>query len=190
LIAALVLAGLVAGCAAAPAQPSFPKLSYTDLAPYRLAVSRVQLVDSYRPPRTAPNVEQSFPVSPSDTALEWGRDRLLATGGTDRAVYTVLRADAVETALPTNSGAMLSDFENPQSARYDLTIAVKLQVIAPDGRVAASADAKATRSITVAQDATADDRQRVWFTLTDETMRDLNASLEKTIPQYLGSYLR
>jgi hypothetical protein len=56
--------------------------------------------------------------------------------------------------------------------------------------VVASVDAKATRSTSVAEDATLNDRERVWFTLIEQTMRDLNASLEKSIPVYLQSYLR
>ena len=186
----LPLAGLLVACDTPPTREPFAKLTYTYLKPYRLAVGRIDIVDAYRPPLAAPNVEQSFPVSPSGTAAQWGRDRLIAVGGPDRAVYTVLRGDAIETHLPVNSGGMFSDFENPQSERYDLTIAVRLQIIEPGGRVAATVDAKATRSITVAQDATLNDRERTWFTLTEQTMKDLNATLEKSIPLYLGAYLR
>lgn len=186
----LPLAGVLAACDTPPTREPFAKLTYTYLKPYRLAVSRVDIVDAYRPPLAPPNVEQSFPVSPSGTAAQWGRDRLIAVGGPDRAVYTVLRGDAIETHLPVNSGGMFSDFENPQSERYDLTIAVRLQIIEPGGRVAATVDARAARSITVAQDATLNDRERTWFTLTEQTMKDLNATLEKSIPLYLGAYLR
>ena len=186
----LPLAGVLAACDTPPTREPFAKLTFTYLKPYRLAVSRVDVVDAYRPPLAPPNVEQSFPVSPSGTAAQWGRDRLIAVGGPDRAIYTVLRGDAIETHLPVNSGGMFSDFENPQSERYDLTIAVRLQIIEPGGRVAATVDARATRSITVAQDATLNDRERTWFTLTEQTMKDLNATLEKSIPLYLGAYLR
>ncbi|HZT19480.1 MAG TPA: hypothetical protein VFA23_08760 [Dongiaceae bacterium] len=187
-----LLAGALAACDTPPTREPFPKLTYGYLAPFRLAVDHVDVVDAYRPPMTAPNVEQDFPVSPAATAAEWGRDRLAATGGsTSRAVYTVLRGDAVETHLAQeDSGGMFSDFNVPQSDRYDLTIAVRLQIIDPDGKVKASVDATATRSRTVAQDATLNDRERVWFSLTEQTMKELNASLEKAIPQYLGSYLR
>ena len=153
LLSALILARVsLAGCDTPPTRGTFPKLTYAYLRPIRLAVSRVDIVDAYRPPLAAPNVEQSFPVSPSATAAQWGRDRLIAVGGPDRAVYTVLRGDAIEThlAIP-DSGGMFSDFDNPQSERYDLTIAVRLQIIEPSGRVAATVEAKATRSQTVAR---------------------------------------
>jgi hypothetical protein len=187
----LLLAGLVAGCDTPPSREPFPKLTYSYLPPYRLAVSKVEVVDAYRPPLAAPNVEQSFPVSPSATAAQWGRDRLVAVGSVNRAVYTVLRGDAIETHIePADSGGLFSDFTVQQTERYDLTIAVRLQIVDSAGRVIASVDAKAARSLTVAEDATLNDRERAWFSLTEQTMKDLNAALEKSLPQYLRSYLR
>ena len=190
-LAVLLVAALLAACDTPPARETFPKLTYGYLPPYRLAVQRIEVVDAYRPPMTAPNVEQDFPVSPAATAAQWGRDRLIALGGTDRAVYTVLRGDAVEVHLAQDdSGGMFSDFTEHQSERYDLNIAVQLQIMDPTGRVTASVDARATRSRTVAGDATLNERERVWFQLTEAAMKDLNASLEKSIPLYMQGYLR
>ncbi len=186
----LLLAGPIAACDTPPSREPFPKLTYGYLPPYRLAVAKVEIVDAYRPPLAAPNVEQSFPVSPSATAAQWGRDRLVAVGGINRAVYTVLRGDAIETHLEPADSGMFSDFTVQQTERYDLTIAVRLQIVDSAGRVTASVDAKATRSLTVAEDATLNDRERAWFALTEQTMKDLNATLERSLPQYLRSYLR
>ncbi|HEY8016483.1 MAG TPA: hypothetical protein VIE35_11650, partial [Dongiaceae bacterium] len=65
LLSALIFTSLLAGCDTTPTRGSFPKLTYAYLTPFRLAVSRVDVVDAYRPPLAAPNVEQSFPVSPA-----------------------------------------------------------------------------------------------------------------------------
>src|ERR1700687_4686258 len=105
----VALCGLAA-CDTPPTREPFPKLTYGHLPPYRLAVARVDVVDEYRPPPSAPNVEQNFPVSPAPTAAtaeQWGHDRLAAAGGSRRAVYTVLRADAVETHLAGDQGSGL-----------------------------------------------------------------------------------
>ena len=107
-----------------------------------------------------------------------------------RRLYRAARRRRGDAFAPRQRRGLFSEFENPQTERYDLTIAVRLQVIDPSGQVVASVDAKATRSTSVAEDATLNDRERVWFTLTEQTMRDLNASLEKGIPVYLQSYLR
>ena len=117
--------------------------------------------------------------------------RLQAVGGPGRAVYTVLRADALETHLAGDQGTgLFGDFTIPQSERYDLNIAVRLQIVDANGRSMASVDASATRSRTVAADATLNDRERVWFDMTEQAMADLNGSLDKSIPQYMRTYLR
>ena len=190
---ALLLAALcgLAACDTPPTREPFPKLTYGHLPPYRLAVAHVEVVDEYRSPLAPPNVEQNFPVSPAATAEQWGHDRLQAAGGNRRAVYTVLRADAVETHLAGDQGSgLFGDFTIPQSERYDLNIAVRLQIIDATGRVNATVNATATRSRTVAADATLNDRERVWFDMTEQAMNDLNVSLEKSIPIYMGAYLQ
>ena len=85
---------------------------------------------------------------------------------------------------------VFGDFTIPQSERYDLNIAVRLQIVDANGRSMASVDASATRSRTVAADATLNDRERVWFDMTEQAMADLNGSLDKSIPQYMRTYLR
>jgi hypothetical protein len=187
----LLALGALSACDTPPTREPFPKLTYAHLPAYRLEVARVDLVEAYHPPMTPPNVDQQFPVSPAATAMQWGRDRLKAAGGSPRAVYTVLRADAIETHLAGDPGSgLFGDFTIPQSERYDLNIAVRLQIVDPTGRVRATVDATAVRSRTVAADATLNDRERVWFDMTEQAMIDLNASLEKSIPLYIGPYLR
>jgi hypothetical protein len=187
----ILMAAALAACDTPPTREPFPKLTYSYLPSFRLAVARVEVVDAYRPPLTSPNVEQQFPVSPAGTAEQWGHDRLQAAGGNGQAVYTVLRGDAVDVHLANSgSGGLFGQFTTPQSDRYDLTIAVNLRIFDASGRVAASVDAKATRSQTVAADATLNDRERVWFGMTEATMKDLNAQLEKSIPLYMQAYLR
>jgi len=89
-----------------------------------------------------------------------------------------------------DSGGLFGQFTVPQSDRYDLTIAVKLEIFDDSGRVVASVNARAIRSHTVAADATLNDRERLWFDMTEATMKDLNGQLEKSIPLYLQAYLR
>jgi hypothetical protein len=190
-LAVSLLVATLSACDTPPTREPFPKLTYTYLRPFRLAVARVDVVDQYRPPLTPPNVEQQFPVSPAGTAEQWGRDRLQAVGGSGRAAYAVLRGDAVDVHLTdSDSGGLFGQFTVPQSDRYDLTIAVKLQIVDPAGQVLASVSANATRSHTVAADATLNDRERLWFDMTEATMKDLNAQLEKSIPLYMQAYLR
>lgn len=75
-----------------------------------------------------------------------------------------------------------------QSERYTAHIAVEIQILEVN-RQAASLRAEATRSITVAEDVSVSEREKVWFQLTERTMQDLNAELEKTINEVFARYL-
>ncbi len=46
-----------------------------------------------------------------------------------------------------------------------------------------------SRSRTLREDATINDRERMWFDLTEALMGDFNAELEKNIRQYVSGYL-
>jgi len=187
----VAMLGVLGGCDTPPSREPFPKLTYSYLPPFRLAVGQVSVVDQYHPPLSQPYIEQQFPISPAETAAQWGHDRLQAAGGSGTAVYTVLRGDAIDVHLNNDdSSGMFGQFTTPQSDRYDLTIAVKLEILDPSGRVVASVHANATQSHTVAADATLNDRERLWFDMTEATMKDLNSQLEKSIPLYLQAYLR
>jgi len=189
--AVVLLLAALGACNTPPTREPFPKLTYSYLPPFRLAVARVEVLDQYHPPLAPPYIEQQFPVSPAGSAEQWGHDRLLAVGGSGQAVYTVLRGDAIDVHLESNdSGGLFGQFTVPQSDRYDLTIAVKLEIFDDSGRVVASVNARAIRSHTVAADATLNDRERLWFDMTEATMKDLNGQLEKSIPLYLQAYLR
>jgi hypothetical protein len=75
-----------------------------------------------------------------------------------------------------------------QSDRYDLWITVNLAV--RSGGKSGAVTAKAARSQTVIEDMTLNQREGVLFNLLDVTMKDVNAQMEKLIPQYLGGFLR
>src|SRR3546814_10984505 len=75
-----------------------------------------------------------------------------------------------------------------QSERYELHIVVEMQVL--DGRqIQGNARAEARRSLTVAEDSSLKERQEVWYRLTEQTMRDLDQQLEKTIREAFFTYL-
>src|SRR3546814_7929214 len=75
-----------------------------------------------------------------------------------------------------------------QSERYELHIVVEMQVL--DGRqIQGNARAEARRSLTVAEDSSLKEREEVWYRLTEQTMRDLDQQLEKTIREAFFPYI-
>jgi hypothetical protein len=59
-----------------------------------------------------------------------------------------------------------------------------------DGRqVQGTASAEARRSVTVPEDITLNEREKVWYKLTEDTMNDLNDQLEETIKTAFFPYI-
>ena len=58
-----------------------------------------------------------------------------------------------------------------------------------DGGRRAMVSSRAARSRTVPEDITLNDREKVWFELTEALMNDINASLERQIADNFGNFL-
>lgn len=181
---------LLAACTVAAPSQQFPDLTYSHLEPIRLDVARVDIVDEYRPPLTAPNVDHRAPVPPAQAARNWASDRLIVSGGgARRAVFTIQEAPIIETELDRTTG-LRGAFTKDQSERYDATVAVRLEIFNPGGRRAGIATALAKRGRTVAEDVSLNDRRQLWFDMTEGLMEDLNREMENNIRVFLSDYVR
>jgi hypothetical protein len=126
-------------------------------------------------------------VQPKDAAVRWAQDRLVASGDRLTFRYVVREASAVEAELPQTQG-IKGLVTTDQSERYEVHIIIDMQVL--DGRqVLGSANAEARRSVTVAEDVSLNERERIWYRLTDNTMNDLNDQLEQTIKAAFFPYI-
>jgi hypothetical protein len=163
-------------------------LSYAHLAPIRLNVADIQVQRVYNSPGTKPNVEQLFPVRPADAAERWARDRLQAAGAEGVAIVKILNASVVEVPLPRTTG-LQGAFTTDQSERYDavLEVSIEAQSRSTGRRVAVTT--RAQRSRTVPEDITLNDREKVWFEMTEALMNDLNAALEREIYANFGDFV-
>ena len=81
-------------------------------------------------------------------------------------------------------------FTIDQSERYDAAIEVRLSVRRPAGQPSAAITVRAERSQTVPEDITLNEREKLWFDLTEALMTDLDARLEAEIRRNLAAYLR
>jgi len=187
-VAAVAL--VLAACAAqAPPRGTFPPITFQGSAPIRLDVRDISIVQDYRPPAAAPNVDHLFPVPPLDAALAWGRERLVAAGTTGRrAEYVVRDASVVEVPLK-KSGGLKGLVTTEQSERYDARIAVELRLLDDGGRVAGTAEAEAVRSRSVPENITLNEREKVWYEMTREIMTELDGRLEETIRTVFFPYV-
>ena len=180
---------ILAACEAAPLPPPIPEITFSHLTPIEIAAAQIEIVEDYVPPLAAPNVEHKFPTPPAQAVRQWAKDRLRLVG--DDGVLRVIIRDAsvIETKLE-KTGGVRGAFTVDQSERYDARLAVVVEVRSVRGFQDAFASAIAERSRTVPENISIQDREKVWFEMTEAMMNDLNASLDRQIRKNFAPYLR
>ena len=185
--AALVV--VVGACTLPNPEVRFPEITFGHVESIQLDVAGVEFVDRYAPPNAPPNVEHLFPVTPSAVARRWAADRLMAVGVTRLARVVLVNATVTETALQPSQG-IKGLITTEQGERYDATIEVRIEIVDDRGAVEGQVRVVAERSRTVPENITLNQREQVWFELTEDVMRDLDSELQRTILRYLARYVR
>lgn len=181
--------GWLTACDSPPNRQRFADVTFQHLAPINLDVGSVQVESAYRPTDNPEDMGAEYPQAPVAAAAQWARDRLKAVGARGQANFTVVEAVATRTPLPRSTG-LSAALKKDQSDRYDLAIEVRLEAFNPISGKSGTVSERVTRSQTVPEDLTLNQREVVLFNLLDGAMKDLNARLEQSIPQYLGPLLR
>lgn len=189
-LAAFGTVASLAGCQTAPPPARFAQLTFGHLGPIRLNAARIEIVDEYPEPLRPPNVEHLFPTPPKQALRRWASDRLVAAGGEGHyARFVIQEAKAVATDLKTTPG-LRGYFTTDQSERYDLSLAAALEIRQERGDYRDGfATATASRTRTVAEDASVAQRERVWFDMLEQAMQDFNAEFERQIRANLPRFL-
>lgn len=188
IIALFLTLGLLTACASNDAPPAPQDMSFKDQAPIALAVSDFQIVQDYKSPMAAPNVEHMFAISPAKAVESWVKDRLSAKGGQFLARVVIRDASVKETELPYTKG-WRGWFSTEEAARYDGSLSVMIEIVRPDGYVEAYVSAKSTQSRTVLENASQSDKDRVWYDLTRALANDIDRELSKQISANFGPIL-
>jgi len=177
------------GCAGrAPPRREFADITFRQFAPLRFRAGRVEVASDYVAPRTGPNVDHLFPVTPAAMAERWAFDRVSASGGDLIVRYVIIDASVIETALPRTQG-LRATFKIEQSERYDGRLITRLDLVTPRGAIEGSVSAQVDRVETIGENASIADRESLWFGMTEAMGRDLNAQMERQIRQHLLRYL-
>jgi hypothetical protein len=179
----------LAGCSLSVERPDFPELTWTHLPPITLDVAEIEIIDATQPTDASPHVEHLFPVPPARAAERWARDRLRAGGSMNRARFIIQRAEVIEVNLQ-QSGGLSGFFTKDQSERYDADLAVLIEIRSDAGQRLGQVTAELRKSHTVPEDASLNERESIWFAITDDLMKLLNAEMERTMPQYLGRWIQ
>ncbi len=184
LLAPLVIAG---ACASKQPRP-LPDVTFDHLAPIHLDVITVETRTDYRPPLAPPNVDHRFPIPPEEAMRRWANHRLKSVGLVETSRFTILRASVIEERLPTDTG-LLDPVKIEPAARYSATLEGKLEIFDSSGRRVKSASARVSRTRTLKEGLTAEERDRAWIDLTIAVMKDFDAAMAGAINKYLADWV-
>jgi hypothetical protein len=188
-VGVVALVVVLAACETTVPTQKFSDITFAHMPPIRLDVADIEYIQEYVPPQAPPNVEHLFPVQPAAVVRRWTADRLLATGVTRRLRVILVNAAVTENALETKGG-VTGFLTNEQAVRYDETLEVRLEIVDDRGMQEGHARAVAQRSRTAPENITLNERDQLWFDLTEDLMKALDAELERVIRTYLARYVR
>jgi hypothetical protein len=185
----VVFAGLaLAACETQVPVQRLPEITFGHLPKIGLNVADLQVVNDYKPTFQEPNIEHLMSVPPATVMQRWAEQRLEARGVTNAAKFTIVDAQVKASPLKVDSG-ITGAFKVEQSVRYDATVAGMLEIFDDRGFRRAFASARVSRSRTVPENASVNEREKVWFELIEALMRDFDAEMEQNIRAHVGGFV-
>jgi hypothetical protein len=181
---------LLAACETTPPpRPVFPDIRFIQKPPLRIDAAALDIERAFRSTLQTPFVEHLFPVSPERAAENWARDRLQPVGTSRRIRVRIIDASVKEIELAKTPGVR-GAFTTDQAQRYDANAEVTVDLMGERGFAERSVAAKASRSRSVPEDITPNDRERVWYELTHALLTDLDTELERQIRANFGFFVQ
>jgi hypothetical protein len=184
------IALLLAACSSAPPPERFPDIHFLNEPPLALDVASVEVVSTFQPGFRAPNVEHEFAIPPQRALENLGHDRYRATMSRPDHIarFTIDDASVREVKLPLSDGIQ-GALTREQSERYDAHAAVKLEIMDATGFVERTATAQATVSRTVPEGITLNDRDQVWYEMSQSLARDIDRELDRQVHAIFPPYV-
>jgi hypothetical protein len=191
LLVALGVTAALAACQSPPPAPTFPDIHFTSEAPIRLTVSAVDIQSDFRPSYQPPHVEHLFPIPPEHAMENWAHDRLVAAGGSNaRARFVIEDASVVEVKLKKKNEGITGAFTSEPAERYDATLAARLDIVDEHGLAVRSVEVTVTRSQSVLEGVTPNERDKTWYAMTQAMMTDFDQKMGAEISAHFGGYFQ
>ncbi|MGB0670987.1 MAG: hypothetical protein ACPGNT_05785 [Rhodospirillales bacterium] len=187
-VALLGLAFLVSACETTPQQTAHPQMSFAQMGTIGINVARIEVVNRYQPPLVPPHVDHLFPVTPTAALTQWAKDRLRATGSQGVARFIILDAGVKESELKKTEG-IKGAFTVDQSERYDAGAEAMLEILDDAGISLKFTSARVTESRTIAEDATLNERETLWFSLTEDLVKGFDAAILQQFKSHLQGFV-
>ncbi len=158
---------------------------YTEDAPIRLSVSRIDIRSEFMPSFTRPNVEHLFPVSIEKTAKLWARDRLQADDFSSNRQAEFIIKDASVTEEIEKSGQLFYK----DRIIYKAHLVVVLRIIDSHDKAKAETEINAWRELVLPADVSLAEKEQYWNGMVDKLFNEFNIQMEQNIRKYLNMYV-
>ncbi|MAI98161.1 MAG: hypothetical protein CMH67_01045 [Nisaea sp.] len=180
---------LLTGCAVKTTSAPEVSLTFMNRPAIHLNVGKIQVVNRYQMPLKPPLVEHLMPVAPGAGVERWAMDILRAGGSGNTAVLTIHDASVTEISLQQKPGlkALLT---LDQAQRYDARLRATLEIRDVNGQQRGQVEVEVTRSQTVPENITLNQRTAVWFQMVEGLLADFAAQMELQVRKDLGTFLR
>jgi hypothetical protein len=183
---ALLLPLLLTACIEAAAPPrGIPPLNFRQFQPIYFNVKQIDVVEEYRSPMRAPNVEHDMHYTPADVVHIWTRDRLRATDGNKTMQVVIKDASVIEKQLNTET----SMFSDDITRRYDARLDIDIRIYGDGALSEANVNVVANRSLSIPESMSARAVEVAYYHMLKEMMTLANAELEKNMYKHLGAYI-
>lgn len=152
-------------------------------------VTTIEVVNGDTSPTTYPYVGSRAPIPYDQAARAWAAQRFNATGSSVNSMrITLKRGTITEKLLPISKG-ISGWFKKEQNAEYTGALEVGVEIVGPDGKTLAVADAKSWASETVREDATSTDREAAWMSVIKKTFDNMDQELIPRLRQTMVTYV-
>lgn len=180
---------LTACTTVAPVQRPMPRYVYQQYPATLLKVGSIQVVEAYTSPADNKHAEQLMPEPLPRAVANWARNHFKAdNSGQGTLTITIKDAGVLEKDLPP-SGGFRGAVTIEQSERYDAHVLVEFRVdgngSGPDG----TGIVNVTRGQTIAENASLQDRDRIWTRMAEAIMTDLDAGTQTMLNNKLSFLL-
>ncbi|NMM45414.1 hypothetical protein HH303_13050 [Rhodospirillaceae bacterium KN72] len=179
----------LAACETQVSVPRYADITFRHRPEIALDVAKITVVQAYQSPGTPDHVEGEFPVPPMRMAANWARDRLKAVGNDGELVFTIREAPVIEVPLNKSTG-LTGLLTVDQGERYEAKLVVEMSAANPSLGKTAGSNSTVERKRTVAEDVTLNEREGIWYKMTEEMAADLDSQMEGALDKYFGAFLR
>ena len=180
ILIATLTAFVLAACTTPIEQRPQPHFAYKAYPPVLLNVATIRVEEAYVTTGQPPHAEQLMPLPLPQAVSDWAHSRFQAVGQSGTAVITIKDASVVTTDLPRTKGVK-GWVTVDQAERFDAKIAVDMHVENMTGGDTGSGTVNLTRGQSMGEDASIIDRDRLWTSMEEAMMTDLDAGAQKML---------